>query len=127
MNNFIKEQQELARGKYIDSKLGMNEITEQELDTLIQQTITNTGAEIMRRVEEEKGKWVAAYTPATDGRDPSKWGFKTEKEAWGWINKQGCKPDCEMCEAEWMVYRIEEVDQALDTIKQHIKDLIEEL
>jgi len=46
--------------------------------------------------------------PKTDGKNPSKYGFKTEKEAWEYINQFVCN-DCknglygEPCYAEWDV------------------------
>lgn len=78
------------------------------------------------KLEGMLSRWVAAYMPADEGKDPSKWGFKTEKEAWDFIEKRltPCPLDprdksgepCDSCIAEWMVYQIPEVDQALQTI-----------
>ena len=59
-NTFLKQQQELAReyshvkGWEIDTAKMVVEITPEELDTLIQQIITNTGEELMRRAEGER-------------------------------------------------------------------------
>lgn len=61
-NQFIKQQQELVReyshvkGWEIDTAKIIVEITPEELDTLIQQIITNTGEELVRRAEEERGE-----------------------------------------------------------------------
>jgi hypothetical protein len=55
MNKFIKQQQELARNMsaYFDPS-GYAGLSGKELDTITTQIITNTGAEIMRRVESDK-------------------------------------------------------------------------
>ena len=81
---------------------------------VIEQVRAETIKEAVRVIEGEKGKWVASYMPATDGKDPSKWGFDTKQEAWEWIEKRltPCPLDpedtsgkpCDSCMAEWSVY-----------------------
>ena len=88
---------------------------------------------IVGELEGMRGKWIAAYMPADSGKDPSKWGFNTEKEAWSWIEARltPCPLDpkdtsgkpCDSCMAEWMVYQIPEVDQALDQAIATIKSI----
>ena len=55
--------------------------------------------------------WEATYLPATFGKDLSKGGFSTQKEAWDYASKHFCS-DCKReynmnkgtpCDAEWMV------------------------
>lgn len=61
MNEFIKTQQEFARGaarqcneKPVDEKIeDCFAMTFEELDTLIQQIITNTGEELLRKCDKE--------------------------------------------------------------------------
>lgn len=52
-------------------------------------------------------KYCAIYMPSIDGIDPSRCGFKSEKEAWKFIYSRSCE-DCQMsgidrCSAEWDV------------------------
>ena len=45
--------------------------------------------------------------PASDGYDPSKGGFNSEKEAWEFVHSRSCEScrdsDIDMCAAEWDV------------------------
>lgn len=58
MNEFIKQQQELARNKaeHVHEVSKSYEFTRETLDTLITQIITNTGEELKRLVEGERRK-----------------------------------------------------------------------
>jgi hypothetical protein len=111
MKTFIKEQQELAEKLFndtvdnedthdIDDNMGyrMKEYT----NTLITQIITNTGAEIMRRVEGERRDQNAPKP-----NDPHFTG-------------------CGGCGGQYpTICGCRGVNQALDTIKQHIKCVTE--
>ena len=52
MNEFIKKQQELAREVLIQADVsGFATLSEEEVNDVITQIITNTGEELLRRVE----------------------------------------------------------------------------
>jgi len=45
-------------------------------------TINKDIEEILKEFDDKFGGYEACYYPSIDGEDPSKKGFKTEKEAW---------------------------------------------
>jgi len=103
--SFIKQQQELARGK-ADTTIPIYGgktfyySTEEDLDELVAQIITNTGAEIVRRVE-----WEIRDQEAPKPDDPHFTG-------------------CGGCGQQYpAICCCREVNETLDTIKQHITNI----
>ena len=111
-NDFIKKQQELARGETAKhcheayDGLLQAEIVESTIeywnartDTLTQQIITNTGEELMRRVEGEIVQHDKEYDPS------------------------GAFSTCLICGDTTSDYCDIPLNHAIDTIKQHITNV----